>query len=251
MGAIVKQRFSASQVLLCDERHHEDSAMLKTKGTAERERLAATLATAMAKAGVSNAQLARACGVSVQAITGWLRDGRIAKRHLPTISALLDCPLSMLLGEARPSGLTLNQEIAHQRADKFIKTARSMPLLRKVPVIPWARAEWWERAVAVSQEQVWTTVAVGSRAFALVVAGDAMAGAIPDGAAIIVDPDGKPEHRSIVLAQRPGEAPLLRRLWFDGGVPQLRAENPSYPLLSFPDGTHIIGVAVSYTVTLR
>jgi len=171
-----------------------------------------------------------------------------SSRYLVQLSRALGCePDDLVTPQFRK---TPNIELGSPRNSTDLLSDTALPLLHRVPVIPWARAEWWERAVQVSQEQVWTTAEVGPRSFALVVAGDAMAGAIPDGAAVIVDPDGRSEHRSIVLAQRPGEAPLLRRLWFDGGVPQLRAENPAYPLLSFPDGSRIIGVAVSYTVHL-
>lgn len=175
-----------------------------------------------------------------------------SSRYLVQLAKALGCD-ARALTDPKLRGLDLDQTSSRRigRVNDDLNQRATMPLSRKVPVIPWARVEWWEKAVAVSRDEVWTTADAGPRAFALVVTGDAMASVIPDGAAVIVDPDTQAKHRSIVVVQRPGEAPILRRLWYDGGVPQLRAESPGYPLLSFPDGTRIIGVAVSYTVSLR
>jgi transcriptional regulator with XRE-family HTH domain len=50
--------------------------------------LADRLRAALESAGVSQAELARACDVTEQSVHGWVTNGRIAKQHLPTISAL-------------------------------------------------------------------------------------------------------------------------------------------------------------------
>lgn len=50
--------------------------------------LAERLQRALAEARISQTNLAQACGVTRQAVHGWLTDGRIGKHHLPTISAL-------------------------------------------------------------------------------------------------------------------------------------------------------------------
>lgn len=45
------------------------------------------------------AELAKACGVTPQAITGWIKTGKVAKKHYPTISRVLGVPLKALHGE--------------------------------------------------------------------------------------------------------------------------------------------------------
>jgi transcriptional regulator with XRE-family HTH domain len=50
--------------------------------------LADRLRAALSAADVSQADLARACGVTEQSVHGWVTNGRISKQHLPTISAL-------------------------------------------------------------------------------------------------------------------------------------------------------------------
>ena len=50
--------------------------------------LADRLRRALDESGVSQADLGRACGVTDQAVHGWVTNGRIGKQHLPTISAL-------------------------------------------------------------------------------------------------------------------------------------------------------------------
>jgi transcriptional regulator with XRE-family HTH domain len=50
--------------------------------------LAERLRRALDEARISQAALARACGVTDQAVHDWVISGRIAKEHFPTISAL-------------------------------------------------------------------------------------------------------------------------------------------------------------------
>lgn len=42
--------------------------------------------------------VAKACGVSKQAVTNWKKDGRIDKKHLPTLSKLTGLPIEYWLG---------------------------------------------------------------------------------------------------------------------------------------------------------
>lgn len=50
--------------------------------------LAERLKKALEDSGVRQVDLARACGVTEQAVHGWITNGRIGKHHLPTISAI-------------------------------------------------------------------------------------------------------------------------------------------------------------------
>lgn len=77
------------------------------------------LITAMDSASprVSSAMLAKECKVSAQAVNGWRKTGRVAKRHLPRIAALTAKPLDYFLGETSDTittnyGLVLQLEEA-------------------------------------------------------------------------------------------------------------------------------------------
>lgn len=76
---------------------------------------------------VSAASLARVCKVTDQAVNGWRKTGRIAKKHLPRIAAETGRPLEFFLGDDLGGvhanyGLTLTLEQAEavkrlQKAD--------------------------------------------------------------------------------------------------------------------------------------
>lgn len=75
--------------------------------------------TAIQKAGVSQAKLAEECGVTPQAVSGWLRTGRIAKRHLTVIATLTKQDLDYFLG-ANDSALT-KINVPAEDADDVLK----------------------------------------------------------------------------------------------------------------------------------
>lgn len=64
--------------------------------------LADRLRAALEDAGVSQAKLARACGVTEPSVHGWVTTGRIAKEHLPTIAALTGKTLDYFLVGLKP-----------------------------------------------------------------------------------------------------------------------------------------------------
>lgn len=59
--------------------------------------LADRLRQALKESGLTQAHLARACGVTEQSVHGWVTTGRISKQHLPTISALTGKSLDYFL----------------------------------------------------------------------------------------------------------------------------------------------------------
>lgn len=74
----------------------DNSAMLKEREE-ERLAMAARLREALACC-ASKTQVAEACGVTVQALTGWEKTGRVDKRHLPTIAKMSGKSLDWLMG---------------------------------------------------------------------------------------------------------------------------------------------------------
>lgn len=86
-------------------------------------KLGAILVKAMADARppVTNTALAKACGVTKQAITGWRSNGRIAKKHLPTIAAITGRSLEQLLQENDGKG---SQATREKSAPYLVKDTR-------------------------------------------------------------------------------------------------------------------------------
>jgi transcriptional regulator with XRE-family HTH domain len=61
--------------------------------------LAIRLKQALDQSKASKTALAAACGVTTQAVSSWLRTGRVHKRHLQTIAVQLNTSVAWLLGE--------------------------------------------------------------------------------------------------------------------------------------------------------
>jgi SOS-response transcriptional repressor LexA len=156
---------------------------------------------------------------------------------------------------------TLASQIARMMParDSAIREYEIVPLHRvKVPLLTWQAAAGWPRnreAVTTGEESggwVSTSASVGGDAFALRVVGDANEPKIQDGSLVVIDPERKPRHGSLVLVKRPGDDDvILRQLWYDGAVAKLRPINPRYPILDMPADTRIIGVAVRAELDLE
>lgn len=79
-------------------------------------RLRVAMDTASPK--VTSARLAKACEVTPQAVNGWRKNGRLAKKHLPTIAAETGKPLPYFL-EGTPGTVHTNFGLilAHEEAE--------------------------------------------------------------------------------------------------------------------------------------
>lgn len=77
----------------------DNQAMLETDRKAAAERLRAAMKTA----GISNTVLAEAAGVSVQAVTGWLKTGKIARERIPVVAATVQRSVDWLLTGREPA----------------------------------------------------------------------------------------------------------------------------------------------------
>ena len=77
--------------------------MLETDKNYPQHELAERLRLALEAASVSPSMLAKICGVTKQAVNGWLTTGRISKHHLPTVSDVTRMPLEYFLEHQRAS----------------------------------------------------------------------------------------------------------------------------------------------------
>lgn len=125
------------------------------------ELMAKKIAEAIKVTGVRPIDIARACGKSKQAVTGWIKTGRIDKMHLPKLAELTNLPLEWWLGTNQPTsdtplpysapalarlqeiGKTLSEsdwqtliQVATQLASKHTATAEATPTAPRVAAPP-------------------------------------------------------------------------------------------------------------------
>jgi len=63
----------------------------------EKADIANRLKSAMERERVSNSELAELCGVSIQAVTGWLQTGRVSRKHFPALAHRLRVSVPWLM----------------------------------------------------------------------------------------------------------------------------------------------------------
>lgn len=96
-----------------------------------RQAVATRLRVAMKEAGVANTTLAEAAGVSIQAVSGWLRTGKIARERIPVVAATVRCSVDWLLTgnepiEIREQGPAYKGGVYSRDEQGLIETYRSL-----------------------------------------------------------------------------------------------------------------------------
>lgn len=122
------------------------------------------------------------------------------------------------------------------------------------PVISWVSAGQWMEAVEPYHRRSidrWydTTVVCSEDSFWLDVRGDSMTSpvglSIPEGAAILVDPEVEPRNGKLVVAKLDGDnEATFKKLVIDAGRRFLKPLNPQYPMQEVNGNCRIIGVVV-------
>lgn len=211
------------------------------------------LSELMDERGVTGGDVARLLGVTRTAVSAW-KHGRVANMKAIYTLKLAQFfnvnPRWLETGFGRKD-LHADERTAPETPPIRYDVPHTVPApLRSVPLLKWEQASHYRGGVIVGAADVVPVAAeVSPMAFAIKQQGDAMSGAdphsIPDGTTVVIDPSAEYGHGSIVLAKRPADIlAVLRMIWFDGGVPYLKALNPSFPMLDMPPNTVVIGKAV-------
>ena len=108
--------------------------MLNTNRDAERLALARRLKEVINNSGFTKAEIARACDVSPQALTGWLKTGRVGKDSLVLIANKMDIDLGWLV-----SGFARASDKLHEPSN----VTYGPDLQGAFPVISWVQAGSW------------------------------------------------------------------------------------------------------------
>lgn len=114
----------------------ENQGMLDAKELARRLVRAMDDATPL----VTSADLARACGVTPQAVNGWRKDGRIAKRHLGKIKTLTGRDI---LHDVKAGA---DDEERDEHLQRVHEIARGLPVAAKRDLIAFAEYLRWRDA---------------------------------------------------------------------------------------------------------
>lgn len=145
-------------------------------------------------------------------------------------------------GMGKPAGWLDN---VHDKSE-----VSSLDELHKIPLMGWDITKKWVHTdenlehFMDDSKSITSPMAVGARAFALTIEGDAMSPDYPEGGMLIVDPDepSKPGNGVVALAEGE-ELPVFRNLSREGGQDVLVPINQRYPIKPC---TEILGRAVAY-----
>lgn len=216
------------------------------------------LKLAMQAAGVSQADLARACGVKPPSIHGWLS----GKSKFLRGENLLQASLAL---NVRPDWLATGKgEMPLTTAVNEIREPNVTPLVSRarVPLISWVQAgELSEVLDTIYPGEVerWVdvqTVTPTRHTFALVVTGDSMENKqgwsqfdFKPGTVLIVDPERACGPNDFVIAKDVDtQQANFKQLVYDGGRWYLRPINSQYPTVEIDDpNLRVIGKVIEAT----
>lgn len=201
------------------------------------------IAAAREERGWSQAQLARAVGVSQPTISD-LEAGITQEPKHSTIQKIASATGKTLAFFTGSKDDNVTTAIVNRSARvpliSWVQAGQKNPV--SDPYHPTAPEEWED-----------VTVAVSSDTFALRVRGDSMVApdgsGFPEGAVIIVDPkiDARNGDYVVVRFQNSDEA-TFKRLVIDGPLKLLRPLNPTYPTINITDDARLCGVVVEVNV---
>lgn len=106
------------------------------------ERMAAKLAEALSNPPLTHVYVAKECGVTKQAVQGWLRTGRFDKRHLPTLARITKRPLEWWLAVEGQENSSSPEDriIGVLREASMVASPRSAAVIEKLTTLAKANA---------------------------------------------------------------------------------------------------------------
>ena len=204
------------------------------------------IAEARAAKGMNQSELARALGVTPQAVQKWEAGWAPKGARLREVAEALGTTVEYLL----TGSITVVRKFS-QEADANVEPG---PDLRgNVPLISWVQAGNWEAVIdnfAPGDAEDWLPCPrkFGPHAFALRVRGVSMEPKYQDGDIIFVDPDAQAEHgKNIVVRLDDEHEATFKQLVMEGGQKFLRALNPDWPgpkLIPINGNATICGVVI-------
>ena len=177
---------------------------------------------------ITQSELAKKVGVSRIAVTQW------------ESGSTKDLKPRNLMATARALGIDVNWLVygkGTMRADRVYA-------INRVPVVPWSEAGRFEDAIREGgcTEYVDAAFAPDIQLFSAIIPDDSMAGEIPKGSTLVIDPGMTAEPNDYVVVRHLETGDVsCRQLIRDGGKLYLKAENKAYPMHLY-EGHEILGV---------
>jgi len=190
----------------------------------DKVRLSKNLRAARDAAGLSNTDLADACGVTVQAVGGWLKTGKISRESLVLFAKAVGRSVdSLLTGEE--TIFEAGPDVGAYSVAPIVGTAQLGP-----------DGFWSELEYPVGHGDGVIDVPLKDKnAYALRVRGDSMAPAIRDGWFVVVEPARTPNPGEYVLiTTHDGRSMVKELLWVREDQVSLMSVNDSYARITLP-----------------
>jgi SOS-response transcriptional repressor LexA len=193
-----------------------------------------------ASPGKNQEGLAAHCGVSPQAVTKWVRTGKLKRENLALAADYLGVSLEWLM-TGIDSRSNVGESTGRYSTTKF------------APVISFVAAGEWQEAedpypVGTGNETRAMPSKSPDNAFWLQVDGDSMINpngtpSFPDGCYILVHPQPTADNGDLVVAKLTDtNRATFKKLVLDGGNKYLKPLNPAYPVIPINGNCTMIGV---------
>ncbi|MBL8511869.1 MAG: hypothetical protein JNM52_09515 [Betaproteobacteria bacterium] len=221
---------------------------------------------ALVDANISPAEMARRMDVTPQAVNGWLRTGRISKRHMWGLAKETGHPVEHFMGvrEERavyhvepasavryPWPLWSWEEAGLKPATEVAAAATASdaagPAAAAVAGVPPESTTDAAPAKAPAAGVISFETPTAKEGFALRVKGDSMVRAdgtgFPDGCYIAVDPQRAPKPGDFVVVRfQHTEEATFKQYTVDGPLKLLKSFNPAWPTLQLLPDANVCGV---------
>lgn len=232
----------------------------------ENEEIGVRIAAEREKRNMSQSDLARAIGISPQAVQKWEAGGQPRFNRMKDVAAALQLELRDLVrGTVYEAALQFETDLPDNTVakDRLREKRREITERKlasyegKLPLISWVQAGAWSEIVNnfhPGDAEDWISVPFnhGPGAFCLRVVGESMFDptgpkSYAPGDFIAVDPTRDPQNRSMVVVRVDHEdKATFKQLLVDGETMMLKALNPNWPnkLIEIPPGSKIVGVVI-------
>ncbi|UBZ00229.1 helix-turn-helix domain-containing protein [Pseudomonas cannabina pv. alisalensis] len=211
---------------------------------------------------VSQAALARACGVTAPSVNDWVsgKTKTIEGQNLLLAADFLQvAPLWLATGKGRMRKTDTADEDSSQFSGEQsnVEMAEQPTRMYRYPVVSEVAAGAWAEVVepypnGYSDRYEATDYKAKGPAFWLEVVGDSMTApsgtSVPEGMLILVDTGVEARPGKLVVAKLPSSNDVtFKKLIDDAGQLYLKPLNPGYSMIKCTDDCKIIGVAVRVT----
>jgi len=200
------------------------------------------------QAGLTQAELAKKCGVSKGAVSLW-EGGQTLNLKNENLYAL-----------AKATGFSdrwIVTGTGTKAAHDGFGNATEGPDATALPLISWVQAGAWMEAedmyeVGDYEELIPVAGRYSTRSFILRVRGDSMVAesgpSFPEGSLIIVDPEKEAKHGSYVVVRLDSSKEVtFKQLVIDGGTTYLKPLNTRYPIIEIDESAQVCGVVRGMT----